>query len=128
MALIFFANLFLWLFLFEDPRSDSGGERAIVFDYFVMYVWYFSFFVAAFCIGSASVRVLMSGWAKAKCVSLILDLPIMLYSLVVGLLSAAIALNGSILMLMPAFIYLIVLILVVFPGAFVGLWNAVKGH
>ncbi|WP_317662888.1 hypothetical protein [Pseudomonas sp. KU43P] len=110
LVVICFANILLWLLLRKE--FDSGDERGQVYEYFVMYVFYFTLFVAFFCVAASLARPGLRGGATCRAAYFALSIPPAAFSLVVGLLSLSVAFNGAFLAIFPAALYFIALILI----------------
>lgn len=114
LVVMCFANVLLWLLL--RGEFDSGDERGQVYEYFVMYVFYFTLFVAFFSVAASLARPGSYGGVTSKAVYFALSIPPAAFSLVVGLLSFSVAFNGVFLAVFPAFLYFLALFFIVKPN------------
>lgn len=120
LAVLVVSNLLLWLLLASGGGSSEGDQRSTVYHYFVMYAFYFSIFVAAFCFASAGLRSLFGDRVTVRLISFLLLLPSALLSLIAGLLSFSVAFNGLLWALIPAVLYFLALALFVWAEFFLG--------
>ncbi|MBC3419538.1 hypothetical protein [Pseudomonas sp. RW3S2] len=118
LLVILLADLVLWLALQGD--IDLGGENSGPYKYFVMYVLYFTFFVVVLSVVSVAVKSLSESRVVQKLAYCLLDIPCALFCLVAGLLSLAVALNGTKLSAIPAILYMIAMIVLLIPRLLIG--------
>lgn len=126
LVVMCFANVLLWLLL--RGEFDSGDERGHVYEYFVMYVFYFTFFVAIFSVAASLAVPGSGGGVTSKAAYYVLSIPSALFSLVVGLLSLTVAFNGEFLAVFPAALYFIALILIARPNFILNKFFDVRVH
>lgn len=124
LALICFANVLLWFLLRRE--FDLGSERGQVYEYFVMYVFYFTLFVAFFCVAASLAERGVGDGGASKAVYFVLNIPPASFSLIVGLLSLGVAFNGVFSAIIPALLYFVALILIARPGLVVNKFSGLR--